>query len=48
MPEKIDMNGVQLTLAEPDTHESHWIDYNDYVRQLEAAWLRLSDDEYPV
>ena len=48
MPEKIDMNGVLLTLAEPDNHESHWIDYNDYVRQLEAAWLRLSDGELPL
>lgn len=48
MTEKIDINGVLLTLAEPDTHESHWIDYNDYVRQLEAAWLRLADDELPL
>ncbi len=39
------VQGVQLTLAEPDTHDSHWIDYNNYVRQLEAAWLRLSDNE---
>ena len=48
MPEKINLNGVQLTLGEPDTHESQWIDYNDYVRQLEAAWLRLSDVEVPL
>jgi hypothetical protein len=48
MVQKIDMNGTQLTLATPDTHEAHWMDYNDYLRQLEAAWLRLSDDELPL
>lgn len=48
MPKKIKLDGVQLTLSEPDTHDSEWIDYNDYVRQLEAAWLRLSDDELPL
>jgi MoxR-like ATPase len=42
------VQGVQLTLAEPDTHDGQWIDYNGYVRQLEAAWLRLSDDELPL
>ena len=26
---KINIGGIPLTLAEPDTHESHWIDYND-------------------
>jgi MoxR-like ATPase len=48
MPQKIDMDDVRLTLAAPDTHEARWIDYNDYLRQLEAAWLRLSDDELPL
>ncbi len=44
----VNIGGVLLTLTEPDTHESHWIDYNDYLQQLEAAWLRLSDDELPL
>lgn len=48
MSEKMQIGGVQLTLAEPDTHDSHWIDYNDYVRQLEASWLRLSDNDLPL
>jgi MoxR-like ATPase len=48
MTDKIDISGVLLTLAEPDTHQFHWIDYNDYLRQLEAAWLRLSDDDVPL
>jgi MoxR-like ATPase len=25
-----------------------WIDYNGYLRQLEAAWLRLSEDDIPL
>ena len=37
-----EVGGVRVTLAQPDTHASHWIDYNNYVRQLEAAWLRLT------
>jgi MoxR-like ATPase len=48
MTNKVDMNGVLLTLAAPDAHEFQWIDYNDYLRQLEAAWLRLSDGDIPL
>ena len=48
MLQQIDIDGVHLTLATPDTHESHWIDYNDYLRQLGAAWLRLTDNELPL
>ena len=45
MPERINIDGVEITLATPATHDPHWIDYNDYVRQLQAAWLRLSNTE---
>jgi len=31
------VQGVRLTLAEPDTHDGHWIDHNSYVRQREVA-----------
>jgi MoxR-like ATPase len=48
MSETIDLNGVPVTLSYPDTHEFRWVDYNDYLRQLEAAWLRLSDDDLPL
>src|ERR1700675_3003074 len=48
MTEKIAIAGVPLTLAAPDTNKVHWIDYNDYLRQLEAAWLRLSDTDIPL
>jgi MoxR-like ATPase len=26
----------------------HWLDYNDYLRQLKAAWLRLSEGDIPL
>lgn len=48
MTEKIAMKGVPLTLAAPDINQVQWIDYNGYLRQLEAAWLRLSDDDIPL
>jgi MoxR-like ATPase len=48
MQEHVKIEGVEVTLATPATHDPHWIDYNDYVRQLEAAWLRLSDTEVPL
>lgn len=45
MQETVSIDGVNITLTDPDTHESTWIDYNDYARQLEAAWLRLAPSE---
>ena len=39
------VQGVEITLAPPDERESEWVDYFDYARQLEAAWLRLSTVE---
>lgn len=39
------IDGIELTLAAPVEHAVEWIDYNDYARELEAAWLRLRDDE---
>src|SRR5262249_10539573 len=39
------LDGLLLTLAAPDTHKVNWIDYNGYLQQLGAAWLRLADDE---
>lgn len=46
--ETVTIQGVEITLALPDDHESAWVDYHDYARQLEAAWLRLSDVEPPL
>lgn len=28
------VDGVELTLAKPDRHAAHWIDFNDYARRL--------------
>jgi MoxR-like ATPase len=46
--EQVNIQGVDVTLAAPDNHRSEWLDYHDYVRQLEAAWLRLSTVEPPL
>jgi len=46
--EKVIIQGVELTLATADNHVSEWVDYDDYLRQLEAAWLRLSNIEPPL
>jgi MoxR-like ATPase len=48
MPERVIVDGTPLTLADPDTHEASWIDYNDYLLQLQAAWLRLADGDLPL
>lgn len=44
----VSIAGVNMTLAGPDQQTVQWIDYNDYLRQLQAAWLRLTDDEIPL
>lgn len=44
----VTIQGVEVTLTAPDDHESAWLDYFDYSRQLEAAWLRLSTVEPPL
>ena len=46
--EKVIIQGVELTLGEADNHVSEWVDFGDYMRQLEAAWLRLSKVEPPL
>lgn len=46
--EMVKIQGVEITLATADEHESAWVDYFDYARLLEAAWLRLSPLEPPL
>lgn len=46
--EKFTIQGIELTLSEPDAGQGQWLDYNDYHRQLEAAWLQLSAGEQPL
>lgn len=44
-PRTVEVQGVPLTLVDPVRHENVWIDYNDYLVQMRAAWLRAADDE---
>ena len=46
--ETVKIQGVEVTLAAADEHDSAWVDYFDYARLLEAAWLRLSTVEPPL
>jgi MoxR-like ATPase len=48
IPLALEVDGIPLTLAQPDAGHGEWIDYNEYKLQLQAAWLRLSDDEPPL
>jgi MoxR-like ATPase len=43
--EKTVIDGVELTLMSPVRSDDQWIDYNQYLNQLQAAWLRLSASE---
>ncbi|GIK35027.1 MAG: hypothetical protein BroJett010_15860 [Gammaproteobacteria bacterium] len=36
------VDGVELTLMAPVKTDDRWIDYTQYLNQLQAAWLRLS------
>jgi len=42
------VDGVELTLMAPVKTDDRWIDYNQYLNQLQAAWLRLSPAEPPL
>src|SRR5262245_61214531 len=46
--ETISIEGVELTLMPPVTTDDEWIDYNQYLQQLQAAWLSLSKVEPPL
>jgi hypothetical protein len=45
--DKTKINGVELTLMAPVTTDDEWVDYGQYLQQLQAAWLRLSKKEPP-
>lgn len=44
-PRTVEVGGVVLTLVDPVHHEYEWIDYNDYLVQMRAAWFRASQAE---
>jgi hypothetical protein len=39
--EKIVIDGVELTLMPSVKTDDEWIDYSQYLQQLQAAWLTL-------
>ncbi len=45
---KIVIDGVELTLMPPVKTDDKWIDYSQYLQQLQAAWLTLSNVEPPL
>lgn len=46
--QKIVIQGVEIVLSEAVSHGYEWLDYGDYRRLLEAAWLNLSNGEPPL
>jgi MoxR-like ATPase len=46
--EKTTIDGVELTLMSPVKTDDEWVDYDQYIQQLQAAWLRLSKSEPPL
>jgi MoxR-like ATPase len=46
--EKIVIDRVELTLMPPVKTDDEWIDYSQYLQQLQAAWLTLSNVEPPL
>jgi MoxR-like ATPase len=46
--EKIVIDEIELTLMPPVKTDDEWIDYGQYLQQLEAAWLTLSAVEPPL
>jgi MoxR-like ATPase len=45
---KVVIDGIELTLMPPVKTDDEWIDYNQYLQQLQAAWLTLSNKEPPL
>ena len=46
--DKTTINGIELTLMPPVTTDDEWVDYGQYLQQLQAAWLRLSKKDPPL
>jgi MoxR-like ATPase len=42
------VDGIEMTLTPAVKTDVEWVDYNDYVRQLRAAWVRLDPREIPL
>lgn len=43
-----EIDGIELTLAHPDSFAFNWIGQNDALEQLLAAWLVIDEDDIPL
>lgn len=48
MQDKIQIDGVSLTLSNPITNELQWIGQGEVLRQLLACWLVVDDKDLPL
>jgi len=44
----VDIDGVTLHLAHPDTLPVRWVGQEELMRQLLAAWLVVNDQDFPM
>ena len=44
----IQLDGVELQLAQPDTFTAHWVGQEELVTQLQAAWLLVDERDLPL
>jgi MoxR-like ATPase len=48
MPRTVEISGVRLYLAEPDSSPGQWIGQPETLRQLLACWLVVDDTDLPL
>jgi len=46
--EKVDIDGVELYLTQPDDVPMQWVGQEDLLTQVLAAWLVIGDDDLPL
>ena len=48
MTEQVAIDGVSLTLSQPDRSSGHWIGQDESLRQLLACWIVVDDKDLPL
>jgi MoxR-like ATPase len=46
--EKVIIDGVEVHLGEPDEVPMNWVGQEDLVKQVQAAWLVVGDEDLPL
>lgn len=46
--EEIVIDGIKITLRDPDISEYNWIGREELMRFLVASWLQMSEDDQPM